>query len=135
MINKRNVTLLILGILIFLLFQINSSKIIVENVTTSYKTKCNSCINIGDSIFSFGNTYSIKISADGYEEGNFNLRHENGLNVVNLEPAKVLVEILFKEFLINASLKINSNSYQIDSEIRLNPGEYIFLIESDNYFT
>ena len=135
MINKRNVTLLILGILIFLVFQINSSKIIVENVTTSYKSKCNSCIKIGDSIFSFGNTYSIKISADGYEEGNFNLRHENGLNVVNLEPAKVLVEILFKEFPINASLKINSNSYQIDSEIRLNPGEYIFLIESDNYFT
>mgnify|MGYP001228522547 FL=1 len=134
MINKKNITLLILGILILLVFQINSSKIIVENVATIYKYQCGSCIKINESIFSFNKTYSIKISADGFEEGNFNLSHENGLNIVNLQPMKVLVEILFKEFPINASFKINNNSYQINSEVRLDPGKYLFSVDSDNYF-
>ena len=123
MINKKNVTLLILGVLILLVFQINSSKIIVENVATIYKYQCGSCIKINESIFSFNKIYTIKIVADGFDEGYFNLSHENGLNIVNLQPMKVLVEILFKEFPINASFKINNNPYQINSEVRLDPGK------------
>ncbi len=135
MVNKKNIILLILGIIIFLIFQIKSSKIIVENVTSEYNIKCNYCIEINNSIFSIKDTYFVKIYAEGFEEGHFKLSHESGLNIINLDPSEIKIEVLYDVPLINPTYKINSNNYEIDSKVKILPGEYVFLIESDNYIT
>tara|TARA_A100001011_G_scaffold27741_1_gene27093 strand:+ start:315 stop:2225 length:1911 start_codon:yes stop_codon:yes gene_type:complete len=135
MVNKKNIILLVLSIFIFFIFQIKSSKIIVENVTSGYDIKCIYCIEINNSVFSIKDTYSIKVYAEGFEDGKFKLSHKNGLNIINLEPSEIKVEILYDIPPTNPNFKINNNNYEIGSEVKIKPGEYIFLIESDNYFT
>ncbi len=135
MYNYRNTAVVLFFFIIAsLVFFIKSSNIQIEQNISKYYIECKNCIEYNNTIFSFANVFNIAVTAEGYKKKDFTLSHENGFNLISLEPRDVRVLFKYNTEPRNPLLLVDQSKKIFKNDLFFKPGEYRLYFTAENYF-